>query len=174
MKNIFLTVCFLFLLFSFTFSEAGEKDHLLSHISGQVIDSTDKTPLEFALVTIKGTKVSTLTNDEGLFNIEIPRDTFTLLATYVGYKLKELKLNSKLASQNLVISLTKESTEIDEVRVITEKEKIARMSPDVISAIKISPKLITKLPNMGEVDVMRSFQLLPGISGSNESHRVCM
>jgi len=55
------------------------------------------------------------------------------------------------------------------VLVVQEKEKIIRLSSDEISSVKISPKLIEKLPNLGEVDVMRSLQLLPGISGTNES-----
>jgi len=49
------------------------------------------------------------------------------------------------------------------VLVVQEKEKIIRLSSDEISSVKISPKLIEKLPNLGEVDVMRSLQLLPGI-----------
>jgi TonB family protein len=38
-----------------------------------------------------------------------------------------------------------------------------------ISQISISPAQISKLPSLGEADICRSLQLLPGISGSNES-----
>lgn len=38
-----------------------------------------------------------------------------------------------------------------------------------ISQISISPAQISKLPSLGEVDICRSLQWLPGISGSNEN-----
>jgi hypothetical protein len=58
---------------------------------------------------------------------------------------------------------------LDTIEVTAEKEKIIRINPDAVSVVSISPKLIEKLPNFGEVDIMRAFQLLPGISGSNEA-----
>jgi len=164
-----LLMCLWYLLLNCQLVTAKEKLYTVFHVTGQVIDSTNSTPLAFAAITIKGKRASTLTNENGYFVIEVPADTCTIIATYVGFIKKEVKLTPQLANNNVVVLLSKETTEIDEVRIVTEKEKIARMSPDEISAVKISPKLITKLPNMGEVDVMRSFQLLPGISGSNES-----
>lgn len=38
-----------------------------------------------------------------------------------------------------------------------------------VSQISITPAQISKLPSLGEADICRSLQLLPGISGSNES-----
>jgi hypothetical protein len=38
-----------------------------------------------------------------------------------------------------------------------------------ISTVQISPSQLALLPNVGEVDIFRSLQLLPGVSGSNES-----
>ena len=33
----------------------------------------------------------------------------------------------------------------------------------------MTPQQLNQLPNLGEQDIMRSFQLMPGISASNES-----
>ncbi len=169
MKIRTLLMCLWYLLLNCQMVSA--KENLLNgvHVSGQVVDSVNATPLSYAAITLKGKRITTLTNDNGYFEIDIPADTCTIVATYVGFRNKEIKLNPKLVNEKLIINLINENKEIDEVRIFTEKEKIARMSPTEISAVNISPKLITKLPNMGEVDVMRSFQLLPGISGSNES-----
>ncbi len=38
-----------------------------------------------------------------------------------------------------------------------------------VSQVSISPAQISKLPNLGEADICRSIQLLPGISASNEN-----
>src|SRR6185295_210582 len=40
---------------------------------------------------------------------------------------------------------------------------------DEVSRIELSPAQIATLPTLGEQDVFRAFQLLPGVSGSNET-----
>jgi len=152
-----------------SFSKASEHNGPLIHVSGQVMDSLTSIPLPFATVTAMGTTIYAVTIDDGSFNIYVPSDTCTIVATYMGYKIRYIKLNPQLAKKNLIIRLSKEAIAIEEIRVVTEKEKIIRTSSTIVSAVQISPKLIAKLPNLGEVDVMRSFQLLPGISGTNES-----
>jgi hypothetical protein len=44
-----------------------------------------------------------------------------------------------------------------------------KMSGDNLSMIKMSPAKLAELPNVGEKDIMRSFQLMPGIIAANES-----
>jgi len=149
--------------------KANGKDFRIIHVSGQVIDSTDASPLAFATIRIKGRNIAIQTKDNGYFEIDVPYDTCTLEVTYIGYRAKEIKLNPNESCNGLTIRLSKENEKLAEVLIVQEKEKIIRLSSDEISSIKISPKLIEKLPNLGEVDVMRSLQLLPGISGTNES-----
>ena len=43
------------------------------------------------------------------------------------------------------------------------------MKKNEVSTIKLTPLKMAQLPSIGENDVMRSFQLMPGISASNES-----
>jgi ferric enterobactin receptor len=38
-----------------------------------------------------------------------------------------------------------------------------------ISQVKMSPELVTKLPSIGQADLFRSLQLLPGVSAANEA-----
>jgi hypothetical protein len=139
------------------------------HVIGQVIDSVNNAQLSFAAITVKGKMLTSLTNENGYFEIDVPYDTSTLIATFVGYSNKEINLAPQTIKEILLIKLSKQNTEIAEVTIVTQKEKIIRVPSDAVSAVMMSPKLIAKLPNLGEVDVMRSFQLLPGISGSNES-----
>jgi ferric enterobactin receptor len=168
-KYILLSIFIGLLAVNCEFVKATDKSFRPIQISGQVIDSTDATPLAFATIRIKGTNIAIQTKDNGYFEIEVPSDTCILEITYVGYKNKKIKLNPYLAKSALTIKLSKTNEELAEVSVVQEKEKIIRLSANEISSVKISPKLIAKLPNLGEVDVMRSFQLLPGISGTNES-----
>jgi ferric enterobactin receptor len=149
--------------------KANEKNFRIIHVSGQVTDSTDASPLAFATIRIKGSNIAMQTKENGYFEIDVPNDTCTLEITYVGYRTKKIRLNPNMINGAITIRLSKENEKLAEVLIVQEKEKIIRLSSDEISSIKISPKLIAKLPNLGEVDVMRSFQLLPGISGTNES-----
>jgi outer membrane receptor for ferrienterochelin and colicin len=50
---------------------------------------------------------------------------------------------------------------IEAKRMIEPSEKI--------SQLKLSPELMAKLPNVGQADLFRSMQLLPGVSGTNEA-----
>jgi len=58
---------------------------------------------------------------------------------------------------------------MDEVIVLSEKMKLSLSNKDNPNIIKLSPQKIMELPQMGERDIMRSLQLMPGISASNES-----
>jgi len=138
-------------------------------ITGKVIDANSNEGIPYANVAVKNmASIGTVASKDGSFILEVPSDTITLLASSVGYRLNEYKLSQFSYGGLLILQLDEEKKEIEQVTIVTEKEKIIRVLED-ISSVKISPKLIAKLPNLGEVDVMRSFQLLPGVSGSNET-----
>jgi hypothetical protein len=138
-------------------------------IIGKVIDSNTNDGVPFVNITVKNAgNIGTTASKDGAFVLEVPSDTVTLLASSVGYKSNEFKLSQFPHEGLLILRIVEDKKEIEQVTIVTEKEKIIRVSEDV-SSVKISPKLIAKLPNLGEVDVMRSFQLLPGVSGSNET-----
>src|SRR4030042_5356172 len=140
-------------------------------IQGKIINQKNNQPIPMASVAIISTGKGTITNNNGYFILKVSSDTATLLISSVGYKKQKLSLSDTSDLSNLVIPMEEEVINLDEVTIVTEKERIARMSEN-ISSIKMSPKLVAKLPNMGEVDVLRSFQLLPGVSASNETSAV--
>ena len=156
------------LLYLFCPSVLIGQDTAGHNVYGRILNYERNDPLPFAAVVVISTGKGTATNEDGYFVLQVPHDTSTLLVTYVGYEQKKVKLNSMRIQSSLVIKLEKDVKQIEEVTVAMEKERIIRV-PDQISTVKISPKLIEKLPNLGEVDVLRSFQLLPGVSATNET-----
>ncbi|MEI7423188.1 MAG: TonB-dependent receptor [Prolixibacteraceae bacterium] len=137
-------------------------------LKGKIVDAKSNQPIIGATIAVVSNHLGTYSNENGFFNLNIPSDTSTLVISSIGYK----TLTEKLKSNNLssfTIKLEEDIHELDVVTVVSEKERIARISTDKISTVKMSPKLVAKLPNMGEVDVIRSFQLLPGISATNET-----
>ena len=137
-------------------------------IYGEVINKQNRQPIPFASIVVVSTGQGTMSGEDGSFKIVVPSDTSTIQISCLGFLSKKKKLWSGSPNVKQSIKLKPKDQQLDEVTVISEKERIVRIT-DNISSVKISPKLIAKLPNMGEVDIMRSFQLLPGISGSNET-----
>lgn len=138
-------------------------------LSGVIVDEATGESLPFANIKVKNSTNGTSTNTDGYFTLfNVPSDTSVLEVLYVGYKDKFVALSPKLLSEKLVIGLKTNAEILDEVVVTAEKRELLSVS-DGISMVSISPKEIKTLPSLGEHDIFRSFQLLPGISGSNES-----
>lgn len=139
-------------------------------LSGRLMGSETRESLPFADIVIKGTSISTTTNMDGYFTLHnVPSDTSTLVASYLGYITTEVNLNPNLSKINLLIEISPSSLNLSEVVITGQREDILQVSTESISTIKMTPKKLKQLPNLGEQDIMRSFQLMPGVSASNES-----
>lgn len=140
-------------------------------ISGTVVDVTSGEPLPFVTVGIPGTTLGTVSNADGFFTLlNVPTDTVTISANYIGYIPREIYLNPEMQTNDFQIELYPTSTtRLSEVIVTANREDMMQMSSENLSMVKLSPSKLAQLPNVGEKDVMRTFQLMPGVSASNES-----
>ncbi len=139
-------------------------------LSGMVRDKQSNEALPFATIQIKGTTNAVNTNMDGYFTIlKVPTDTTTLIVNYVGYQKTEVYLTPQTLKKNLQIPLSLAVSALKEVVVTAEKEDVVLVSRTDVNTIKMTPKKLEQLPNLGEKDIMRSFQLMPGVSASNES-----
>ncbi len=138
-------------------------------VTGIVKDSNTGENLPFANVSLKGSRIGTPTNLDGHFTLlNVPTDTSTLLISYVGYAIKELKLSPATLVDKITIKLESISASLQEVIISDSGNKFLNTATGVSHAT-ISTKQLSLLPSIGEVDIFRSLQLLPGISGTNES-----
>ncbi|CAH0995717.1 hypothetical protein EMA8858_01842 [Emticicia aquatica] len=138
-------------------------------LTGRVVDYTSGENLPFASVTVKGTKLGSQTNVDGYFTIQkVPADTVTLEVRYVGYRTRYFHLNPKLNINDLKIEIEPAIGVLEEVVVEGEKTEVLKAN-EIVGMIKMTPRNIAKLPNVGERDPFRAFQLMPGVSASNES-----
>ncbi len=140
-------------------------------ITGRAIDTYSGESLPGAVVYIENSSIRATTNTDGYFTLtNIPSDTCTLVTTYVGYLRDRLNLRFIDPEKQLTIGLMVAHNSLDEV-FIKGKSNDGIMSTDKrrVSVLQISPAKLAELPNIGEKDILRSFQLMPGISASNES-----
>jgi ferric enterobactin receptor len=141
------------------------------NLSGRVIDASNGESLPSAVVRVQHTGITAVTNADGYFTLMgVPADTCMLDVTYIGYQQDNFRLSRENVKEKIVIGLFSSINSLNEV-VISDKKSQGVMSTDKrrVSVLQISPAKLDELPNIGEKDILRSFQLMPGISGSNES-----
>jgi hypothetical protein len=66
------------------------------------------------------------------------------------------------------VQLSSSSNQLDEI-VVTGESEGAFQSGQKISMVKMTPANLGALPSIGERDILRAFQLMPGISAANEN-----
>ena len=164
MINIKFKSCALFMFFVCTLSANVE----LPLIGGKINDINSGESLPYAKVTIKDTNRVSTANQDGSFTIlNIPVGSI-LVINKMGYESKEIKVTSD--TKRLIINLYKlEKDSLIEDVVVVGSVNSNMMQQSGISQFSLSPDLTRSLPNLGEQDIFRSMQLLPGVSGSNES-----
>lgn len=110
-------------------------------IRGKVVDSKDGTPIVGATVRILNSKVLTVTNAEGVFELKSPEKATTLIITFVGFKSLETPIDSDLSNLKLEDAGTQS---LSEVVVVGYGTKIKK---DITSSIsKVTGKEFENLP----------------------------
>ena len=141
------------------------------NISGKVIDKASGETLPGAVIRIAYSDLNATSNADGYFTIlNVPTDTCTVITSYIGYQTDRFELKNLDFKNMITINMFPSSNNLAEV-MITDKKIDGVMTTDTrrVSVLQISPAKLNELPNIGEKDILRSFQLMPGISASNES-----
>jgi hypothetical protein len=139
------------------------------NLSGTVVDAGSHESLPFVNVSVKQTKISTASNVDGYFTLlRVPTDTSTILVSYIGYKPKLIRLTPALPTSKIVIELEPNTQLLSEVVVMAEKQDLLQTN-EKVGMIKMTPLKMNTLPSLGEKDIFRTFQLMPGISAANEN-----
>ncbi len=139
-------------------------------LTGVVRDKSTGEALPFATLMIKGTSNGAVTNADGYYTIvKVPCDTSVILVQYLGYNDAVIYLTPYIQKKSFLIELRPSAKTLKTVNIVATKDEIVLSNKSDINTIKMTPRKLEKLPSFGEKDIMRSLQLLPGISASNES-----
>lgn len=138
-------------------------------LTGKIVDVTSQEPLPFVSVVVRGTKLGAATNVDGFFSIHhVPADTCAIEITYIGFERQLLYLVPGMNTDRLKIDLKPSSVNLQMVTIEGEKQELLEANNQA-GLLKLSPRKLSSLPNLGEKDILRSFQLMPGISAANEN-----
>lgn len=135
-------------------------------ISGYVEDASTGEKLIGANVYVSLLKKGTTTNVYGFYSLTLDTGNVEFAVSYVGYAPHKQKIDLQSdIFQNIALT---ESNVLKEVVISAEStEKIHEKTQ--MSSITLPIKQIEKLPSfMGERDILKTIQLLPGIQSGHE------
>lgn len=139
-------------------------------LTGEVADVASGERIPYASIAIDGTTKGAMTDANGRFTLHgVPADNAQLTVSYIGYIRKFVTLTPSADNPPLLVEIEQQKQQIAEVFVYGRKDDKALEQSVGEQKIKMSPAALKFLPNVGEKDIMRSFQLMPGVSASNEN-----
>jgi hypothetical protein len=135
-------------------------------ISGYITDIDNGEPLMGAVVYLEAQNIGAATNAYGFYSLRLPKGQFTLEYSYVGMKSTSRKI--RLFSDGILnLEMEGEIVSLREVTVTTDGQENVRGL--ALGMEKISIKQIKQIPMaLGEVDIIRSVTLLPGVQSAGE------
>ncbi|MGB5819581.1 MAG: TonB-dependent receptor [Saonia sp.] len=136
--------------------------------SGTITDAGNGETLFGASIFLKGTTIGVVTNEYGFYSITAPKGNYTLIISYVGYREinREITLDK---DQKIDFEIKDFATQLDEIVVTAEEpERVSLRKPEM-SVSKLNIKTVKQMPVvLGEVDIIKSIQLLPGVTNNGE------
>lgn len=136
-------------------------------ISGNLKDAHNGEDLIGATVGVQGGTTGIATNTYGFYSLSLPAGQYTLVYSYVGYtnNIRQINLDKNLT---LNLELSPNNATLQEV-VITGKKEDANIRQNKMSTEVLPMETIKTLPAfMGEVDVLKTIQMLPGVVSGGE------
>lgn len=135
-------------------------------IYGYIKDKANGESLIGATVTIESRNIGSTTNNYGFYSLTTSTGKYNIKYSYIGYETvnKEIELSK---DTTINIELQASAVQINEVVVKTTKNN--KVLNNEISSQSIKIETIKILPStIGEADIVKSLQYLPGVQTSNE------
>ncbi|GAB5465450.1 MAG: TonB-dependent receptor [Candidatus Kapaibacteriales bacterium] len=136
-------------------------------LSGYVREFDSGETIIGAKVSIPSAKTGAVSNAYGFYSITLEEGNYEVLVAYPGFDnySNTIELDKDI---KLDIGLKTIDVESEEITIIAQREN-QNVTSNQMSTIELSTAVIQKLPALlGEVDVVKSIQLLPGVTTVGE------
>ena len=137
-------------------------------LSGYMHDAETGEALITGTVFIKEADQGAQTNNYGFYSVSVAPGKYTVTYSYVGYApvIKDMDLSASL-SFNAELHSTSRLNEVQ----ITSQRKDENVKNTEMGTVSLSIERIKTLPVLfGEVDVLKTLQLLPGVQSAGEGN----
>lgn len=139
-------------------------------VSGYVKDKKNGEAIIGAnIYVVENTALGTTTNIYGFYSISLPKGKYKIGYSYMGYNIQvdELDLSKDI---RLNVDLTDDAQSLQEV-VISAERKDENVKSTQMGKEELSIERIKSMPALfGEVDIIKSIQLLPGVQAAGEGN----
>jgi hypothetical protein len=167
MRRLFFLILFLFIIaYSYSEGEISDKTKKWT-ISGTIRDKSNGEALFGATVYVRELHTGTSSDVYGNYSLTVAEGKYTLIYSYIGYV---TVTRTYELTQNLRFNIEMEPKQetLKEVEITSEKLDKNISRPEM-STFKMDIKTIQKIPAlMGEVDIIKAIQLLPGVQSVSE------
>jgi len=137
-------------------------------LSGYIKDFESGETLIGAAVYIESLKVGVTSNLYGFYSLSVPAGKYKVTISYLGYisNSEEISIEKDLVRE---IEMKPSLVQMKTVTVSSERRD-ENLKKTEMGMIKMDIKAIKKLPSfMGENDVLRTVQMLPGVQSGGEA-----
>lgn len=136
-------------------------------LSGTISDGNSNETLIGVNLFIPELKAGVTTNEYGFYSLTIPKGKYSIQISYLGYNGIEEQIQLD-QNKKTNFKLFATETTLKEVIIIDNKSKTDIRKPEM-SVNKLSIGTIKRMPVvLGEVDVLKSILLLPGVTNAGE------
>tara|TARA_Y100001978_G_scaffold202361_2_gene223244 strand:+ start:688 stop:3021 length:2334 start_codon:yes stop_codon:yes gene_type:complete len=135
-------------------------------VSGYVEDALSRERIIGVNLYIDGSTIGTTTNTFGYYSLSLPPGEYDLIVSFIGFESLRQKIVITNKNLNLDFELKEAFESLEEVTVTAEEAQVEQVQ---MSQVQLSVSEIKKIPAfLGEVDIIRAIQLLPGVQSGNE------
>jgi len=136
---------------------------------GQVTDSLHNESIPFVHVLVPSQNTGTITDSLGFFKLELKNEEkYNITFHHTAFNTKTISLSGN-HKQFISISLSSKNYQTEEVVIKSNKQSM--VDEVVPGKIMVKQKEILLTPNLlGEADLVRTLQLMPGIQSVNEGN----
>lgn len=136
-------------------------------ISGYITDKKSGERLIGASVYSLRTRQGTTSNAYGFFSLTLDGDSVLLVISHAGYLPQPLQFS--LVKDTVMEASLEQHIVINEIVVLNTENKKDAQGRTLTGRVNMPAAMIKSLPSfMGEADVLKSLQLLPGVQSGNE------
>ncbi len=138
-------------------------------ISGYIKDSLSGETLIGANLGVRSGGKSIASNGYGFFSITLPKGTYQIVGTFIGYQSKEITVELN-GNKEFNILLLPNSAVINNVTV-TARRRDNNIKTAQMGKFEMNIATAKALPAFfGEVDILKTLQLLPGVRNAGEGN----
>lgn len=136
-------------------------------VSGTITEEESGETLFGVNVLIPELQMGTVTNEYGFYSITLPKGDLEIVYSSLGYATEKTQISLEKNSK-ININLKTDTESLEEVVILADAENLNIRSSQM-SSNTLSANTIKKIPVvLGEVDILKSITLLPGVTSAGE------